>query len=112
MIEIKALTKACGLSEFRYRIFPAPRFDNVPASLLTSEAPPATSVAVAELPPATPQAAPALAQPEPGQGTRAPHSVLREVADLSPAPAAAKTGRPSRAARSAWRAAMSAHQPR
>jgi hypothetical protein len=112
MIEIDALTKACGLSTFRYRSFPAPPIDAVAAPLISPEAEPVAGVGAAESPPATLRAAATPAEPWLERATPAPQSVLGEVAALSPAPAAAKSARPSRAARSAWRAATPAHQPR
>jgi hypothetical protein len=112
VIEIEALTKALGLSAFRYRIFPAPLFDDVPASVMSSDAEPATGVGAAEPTPATLGAPPAPAEPHLAPSPPAVHSVLREVADLNPAPFAGRSARPSRAARSAWRTATSPQQPR
>ena len=111
MIEIDALTKACGLLTFRYRSFPAPSFDNVSVALTSPEVERAPGVVATESPRATlppePAAAPGL-----GPGAPAPHSVLREIAALSPPSAAVKSVRPNRAARAAWRAATSPQQPR
>jgi hypothetical protein len=112
VIEIDNLKKACGLSVFRYRTFPSPRLDNVPASLISAQAEPTPGPATPEPPLAMPAAD--LSAPGLQPTTPASHSVLQEVAAaLDPIPAAPRSARPSRAARSAWQAATSpAHQPR
>ncbi len=127
MIEIDALTKACGLLAFEYWTFPSPHFDNDPDSL-SAEVDPTPVVLAPEAPPAIIPTGPARTeprleptmkelrpQPEPVRtepATPAPQSVLREVASaLSPALPAARSARPTRAARSAWRAATSPHHP-
>ncbi len=107
MIEIDHLMKACGLSAFRYRTFPTPRFDNIPASQISGEVEPepAPSSNAAQSAPAAP---PARAEPRVEPVRPLPPSVLGEVAAvLTPAPASVRSTRPVRAVRSAWRAATS-----
>lgn len=108
MIEIEHLTKACGLSAFRYWTFPAPRFDNVPASQISAEPEAAPDPGAAQSPPAMPTPGPTRVEPTVEPVRPVPLSVLREVtAVLTPTPVSARSTRPARAARSAWRAATS-----
>lgn len=113
MIEIEHLTKACGLSEFRYLTFPSPRFDDVPVSQLSEEAEPASDPGVTQPPPAARASGSAQVEPRIEPDRPMPSSVLGEVAAvLTPVAASARSTRPPRAARSAWRAATSPPPPR
>jgi hypothetical protein len=119
MIEIENLTKACGLSEFRYWTFPSPGFDNVPASQISGEPEaepkpdPAPGPSAAQTAHVARASGPTRVEPSVEPARPVPLSVLGEVAAvINPAPASAKSTRPARAARSAWRAAASPPHPR
>jgi hypothetical protein len=115
MIEIENLTKACGLSAFRYWVFPPPRFDNVAEPQIPPEPVRAPDPAALQAPPATFAPGPARAESRVEPARPMPVSVLGEVAavlnpaasDPSPLAPTARSTRSARTARSAWRAAAS-----